>query len=72
MFTITKKQEKFYITQLDGTFLNGWDGSPLRYGKLELAQKVVDRLNNPTRKTTAPAKVTGVMDNRHRNWRRRG
>lgn len=35
---------------------------------LEVAKRVLSRFTGPT----TPAKVSGVMDNRHRNWRRRG
>ncbi len=70
MYSIIEVKGKLHIQDKDGNFVKAPSGRPAWFGGLIGAKKALKRLNSgkPIKKNN---KVRGVMDNRHRNWRRR-
>lgn len=70
MYRIEIRNEKIYLLNTaTGELLKELNGQPKEYPSIERAEFGRDFLN--TSVTVTPNKVRGVMDNRHRNWKRR-
>jgi hypothetical protein len=65
MFTVEITDNKYTILN-NGKFVSEYDKATTSY---ELIEKKLEILNRP--KATIAKKVKGVVDNRHRNWRKR-
>lgn len=71
MYEVTITNGKIHLLNTaTGQLLNELNGQPKEYASVERAEFGRDFLNTPV--TTTSNKVKGVMDNRSRNWRRRG
>lgn len=62
MYSIIEANGKFQIADEDGP-VKGFE-----YDNREVAERIIARFTG----STTTIKVSGVMDNRHRNWKRRG
>jgi len=65
MFTVQETSTKYRILK-DDKLVSEYNKTDTEYSLIE---KKLEILNRP--KVTIARKVKGVVDNRHRNWRRR-
>lgn len=79
MITYTLKQvseNEYNLIDSNGRVFRAFDGSPYLFRSKESAEATLWDFNNPVYDRPRPPhkgqQVKGVVDNRHRNWRRRG
>lgn len=70
MYTLKFENEKYYLLRPDGSPVLTILGQPLTFYSEEYARIALDARNTKVTKKVKSS-VKGVVDNRHRNWRRR-
>lgn len=74
-YTLSQISENEYnLINSNGIVFKAFDGSPYLFKSKESAEKTMWEFNNPVYNRPQPLKKqkqSKVMDNRHRNWRKR-